>query len=63
MCLTEYATIAYIIKRIQTRKNRFLAIQNIAEQVKDGPSGSLESHILSGDTEQAHKQTVSVVIN
>ncbi|GLH06817.1 GABA receptor Rdl 1 subunit: GABA receptor Rdl 1 subunit [Gryllus bimaculatus] len=31
---TEYATVGYMAKRIQMRKNRFLAIQKIAEQKK-----------------------------
>ncbi|XP_017787270.1 PREDICTED: gamma-aminobutyric acid receptor subunit beta isoform X1 [Nicrophorus vespilloides] len=40
--LLEYATVGYMAKRIQMRKNRFLAIQKIAEQKKlnvDGPDG------------------------
>ncbi|KAK9710757.1 Neurotransmitter-gated ion-channel transmembrane region [Popillia japonica] len=48
--LLEYATVGYMAKRIQMRKNRFLAIQKIAEQKKlnvDGPDG-----------EHAPKQTV-----
>ncbi|VVC42191.1 Hypothetical protein CINCED_3A009617 [Cinara cedri] len=32
--LLEYATVGYMAKRIQMRKNRFLAIQKIAEQKK-----------------------------
>ncbi|GFG28173.1 hypothetical protein Cfor_07825, partial [Coptotermes formosanus] len=35
-CSTEYATVGYMAKRIQMRKNRFLAIQKIAEQKKAG---------------------------
>ncbi|XP_065162541.1 gamma-aminobutyric acid receptor subunit beta isoform X8 [Atheta coriaria] len=49
--LLEYATVGYMAKRIQMRKNRFLAIQKIAEQKKmaiDGPDG-----------DHAPKQTVS----
>nr|QRN45429.1 gamma-aminobutyric acid receptor subunit beta [Carausius morosus] len=34
--LLEYATVGYMAKRIQMRKNRFLAIQKIAEQKKQG---------------------------
>nr|CAD7441790.1 unnamed protein product [Timema bartmani] len=34
--LLEYATVGYMAKRIQMRKNRFLAIQKIAEQKKAG---------------------------
>ncbi|KAG5896202.1 hypothetical protein JTB14_006650 [Gonioctena quinquepunctata] len=41
--LLEYATVGYMAKRIQMRKNRFLAIQKIAEQKKlnvdGGPDG------------------------
>lgn len=33
---TEYATVGYMAKRIQMRKNRFLAIQKMAEQKKSG---------------------------
>lgn len=36
---TEYATVGYMAKRIQMRKNRFLAIQKIAEQKKGGGGG------------------------
>jgi hypothetical protein len=32
--ISEYATVGYMAKRIQMRKNRFLAIQKIAEQKK-----------------------------
>lgn len=31
---TEYATVGYMAKRIQMRKNRFMAIQKLAEQTK-----------------------------
>ncbi|XP_046997745.1 gamma-aminobutyric acid receptor subunit beta isoform X2 [Schistocerca americana] len=34
--LLEYATVGYMAKRIQMRKNRFLAIQKMAEQKKAG---------------------------
>ncbi|XP_060864886.1 gamma-aminobutyric acid receptor subunit beta-like isoform X2 [Metopolophium dirhodum] len=37
--LLEYATVGYMAKRIQMRKNRFLAIQKIAEQKKGGGGG------------------------
>lgn len=50
-CL-EYATVGYMAKRIQMRKNRFLAIQKIAEQKKLNVDGGPE-----GD--HAPKQTVS----
>lgn len=60
-CSTEYATVGYMAKRIQMRKNRFLAIQKIAEQKKAGldaahapPPGP------PGEGDHAPKQTVSV---
>ena len=31
----EYATVGYMAKRIQMRKNRFLALQKMAEQKKN----------------------------
>merc|ERR1712142_824734 len=33
--LLEYASVGYMAKRIQMRKNRFLAIQKMAEQKKN----------------------------
>jgi hypothetical protein len=39
---SEYATVGYMAKRIQMRKQRFLAIQKIAAEKKmaqDGPPG------------------------
>lgn len=48
----EYATVGYMAKRIQMRKNRFLAIQKIAEQKKLNVDGG-------PDGEHAPKQTVS----
>lgn len=42
--LTEYATVGYMAKRIQMRKNRFLAIQKIAEQKKGGGGGGHDGH-------------------
>nr|AHW29556.1 GABA-gated chloride channel subunit transcript variant B [Cyrtorhinus lividipennis] len=52
--LLEYATVGYMAKRIQMRKNRFLAIQKLAEQKQK----SLESHAGPGDSDHAPKQTV-----
>ncbi|XP_056632859.1 gamma-aminobutyric acid receptor subunit beta isoform X5 [Diorhabda sublineata] len=49
--LLEYATVGYMAKRIQMRKNRFLAIQKIAEQKKLNVDGGPDDH--------APKQTVS----
>lgn len=48
----EYATVGYMAKRIQMRKNRFLAIQKIAEQKKLNVDGG-------PDGDHAPKQTVS----
>jgi len=39
LVFAEYATVGYMAKRIQMRKNRFLAIQKIAEQKKGGGGG------------------------
>lgn len=50
--LIEYATVGYLAKRIQMRKNRFLAIQKIAEQKKLNVDGG-------PDSDHAPKQTVS----
>lgn len=49
---SEYATVGYMAKRIQMRKNRFLAIQKIAEQKKLNVDGG-------PDSDHAPKQTVS----
>lgn len=49
--VTEYATVGYMAKRIQMRKNRFLAIQKIAEQKKLNVDGGPDDHVP--------KQTVS----
>ena len=35
LCVAEYASVGYMAKRIQMRKNRFLAIQKMAEQKKN----------------------------
>ncbi|XP_073974603.1 resistant to dieldrin isoform X1 [Rhodnius prolixus] len=51
--LLEYATVGYMAKRIQMRKNRFLAIQKLAEQ----KSKSLDAHPGPGDADHAPKQT------
>lgn len=56
--LAEYATVGYMAKRIQMRKNRFLAIQKLAEQKQK----SLESHAGPGDPDHAPKQTVNNII-
>ncbi|ERL85394.1 hypothetical protein D910_02814 [Dendroctonus ponderosae] len=43
--LLEYATVGYMAKRIQMRKNRFLAIQKIAEQKKLNVDGGPDDHL------------------
>ncbi|XP_066138432.1 gamma-aminobutyric acid receptor subunit beta isoform X7 [Euwallacea fornicatus] len=43
--LLEYATVGYMAKRIQMRKNRFLAIQKIAEQKKLNVDGGPDDHM------------------
>ncbi|XP_027838735.2 gamma-aminobutyric acid receptor subunit beta-like isoform X2 [Aphis gossypii] len=42
--LLEYATVGYMAKRIQMRKNRFLAIQKMAEQKKSGHDTLSHAH-------------------
>ncbi len=37
--LSEYASVGYMAKRIQMRKNRFLALQKMAEQKKNDAMG------------------------
>nr|CAD7199133.1 unnamed protein product [Timema douglasi] len=59
--LLEYATVGYMAKRIQMRKNRFLAIQKIAEQKKAGmDSAHPPPPGPPGEADHAPKQTVSV---
>ena len=41
---TEYATVGYRAKRIQMRKNRFLALQKMAEQKKAAMDHHDEHH-------------------
>ncbi|XP_075228583.1 resistant to dieldrin [Lycorma delicatula] len=57
--LLEYATVGYMAKRIQMRKNRFLAIQKIAAEQKQ--KAGLEAHPghppVPGDADHAPKQT------
>ena len=35
VCFLEYASVGYMAKRIQMRKNRILALQKMAEQKKN----------------------------
>ena len=39
----EYASVGYMAKRIQMRKNRFLALQKMAEQKKNEAMQVIES--------------------
>merc|ERR1712142_245870 len=43
--LIEYASVGYMAKRIQMRKNRFLAIQKMAEQKKNEALHSSNANI------------------
>ncbi|XP_024083541.1 gamma-aminobutyric acid receptor subunit beta isoform X5 [Cimex lectularius] len=51
--LLEYATVGYMAKRIQMRKNRFLAIQKLAQEQNQ----KTEPHPPGGDPDHAPKQT------
>lgn len=51
---TEYATVGYMAKRIQMRKNRFLAIQKIAEQKKGGGHPGHDGHSHSHPHHSRH---------
>lgn len=52
LCLTflEYATVGYMAKRIQMRKQRFAAIQKIAQEKKLQVDGAQQAppHLSSG---------------
>ncbi|XP_018318735.1 gamma-aminobutyric acid receptor subunit beta isoform X4 [Agrilus planipennis] len=53
--LLEYATVGYMAKRIQMRKNRFMAIQKIAEQKKLNVDGGPDSDHAPKQTEVRFK--------
>ena len=59
--LTEYASVGYMAKRIQMRKNRFLAIQKMAEQKKNEALHASNANINndSNNLDLGPKQTVS----
>ncbi len=65
LCL-EYASVGYMAKRIQMRKNRFLAIQKMAEQKKNEALHSSNANIheaVNADvSSNMPKQTVSFFI-
>ncbi|XP_050429874.1 gamma-aminobutyric acid receptor subunit beta-like isoform X2 [Adelges cooleyi] len=53
--LLEYATVGYMAKRIQMRKNRFLAIQKLADQKKVGGGRGGGGHGgVGGDHRDSH---------
>nr|CAD7258003.1 unnamed protein product [Timema shepardi] len=54
--LLEYATVGYMAKRIQMRKNRFLAIQKIAEQKKAGMDSAHPPVLQGRPTTPPNKQ-------
>nr|XP_018901515.1 PREDICTED: gamma-aminobutyric acid receptor subunit beta isoform X1 [Bemisia tabaci] len=59
--LLEYATVGYMAKRIQMRKNRFMAIQKLQADQKKG----VEAHVsgVGGDDHQATKHTSVASLN
>jgi gamma-aminobutyric acid receptor subunit beta len=66
--LTEYASVGYMAKRIQMRKNRFLALQKMAEQKKNemaaaqaamNANNSVLNDVGPQDMQGIPKQTVS----
>ncbi len=64
LIVSEYASVGYIAKRIQMRKNRFLAMQKVAAE-KKSEANSVESHPPAmppqpTDHNGIPKQTVSV---
>ena len=59
--ISEYASVGYMAKRIQMRKNRFLAIQKMAEQKKNEALHASNANINneSNNIDLGPKQTVS----
>lgn len=60
--MTEYASVGYMAKRIQMRKNRFLALQKMAEQKKNEAMNATNAAMNDGGPPDHHgipKQTVS----
>ena len=58
---TEYASVGYMAKRIQMRKNRFLALQKMAEQKKKEAMMAASNAALNNGGPDQHgipKQTV-----
>ena len=58
--LPEYASVGYMAKRIQMRKNRFLALQKMAEQKKNEALNASNAAMNDGgpDHHGMPKQTV-----
>ena len=59
----EYASVGYMAKRIQMRKNRFLALQKMAEQKKNEAMNATNAAMNDGGPPDHHgipKQTVSL---
>ena len=59
--ISEYASVGYMAKRIQMRKNRFLALQKMAEQKKNEAMNASNAALNNGGPDQhgIPKQTVS----
>ena len=60
--IPEYASVGYMAKRIQMRKNRFLALQKMAEQKKNEAMNASNAAMTDGGPPDHHgmpKQTVS----
>ena len=59
--ILEYASVGYMAKRIQMRKNRFLAIQKMAEQKKNEALHASNANINNdqNNLDLGPKQTVS----
>lgn len=59
----EYASVGYMAKRIQMRKNRFLALQKMAEQKKNEALSMGNAAMNEGpDHHGIPKQTVSALL-
>ena len=62
--ISEYASVGYMAKRIQMRKNRFLAIQKMAEQKKNEALHASNANINNdqNNLDLGPKQTVSFFV-
>ncbi|XP_071745406.1 gamma-aminobutyric acid receptor subunit beta isoform X5 [Lepeophtheirus salmonis] len=56
--LLEYASVGYMAKRIQMRKNRFLALQKMAEQKKNEAMNASNAALNDGDHGMPKQTTV-----